>query len=65
MSRFDDRENGTITSAELYTTDSARRDLGLGICVISGKNLVLEIERVKTQKIDIFPSNFRRFDSTK
>ena len=65
MSRFDDRENGTTTSAEIYTTDSARRDLGPGICVISGKNLVLEIERVKTRKIDIFTSNFRRFDSTK
>ena len=61
---FEERENSTITFAEISTTYSARRDQGLGICVISEKNLVLEIFWVKTQKIDIFPSNFRRFDHT-
>ena len=64
MPRFDDRENGTLTVAEINTTDSARLDLGLGICFISGKNLVLEILSVKTRKINIFISNFRRFDNT-
>ena len=44
--------------AENSHTYRTQRDLGLDMLVISGKNLVSEILKVKTQKIDMFTTNF-------
>ena len=65
IQRFEDKEIGENDFAEISHTDRPQCDLGLGGFVISGKNLVSEIFKVKTRKIDILTTYFCRSRTSK